>query len=63
MALPTSLDECSERLDAAQAAVAKSQSVVRVLGGLALAFGIAWGVWELVGRKKPTTTDEPPTGA
>ena len=58
--LPPSLGECSDRLDAAQAAVAKSQSVVRVLGGVALAIGIGWAMWELVGRKKPKpeTTEE-----
>jgi hypothetical protein len=50
--LPTSLNECAERLDNAQAAVAKSQSVVRVLGGIALAVGIGWAIWEIIGRKK-----------
>jgi hypothetical protein len=50
--VPSSLDECSERLDAAQAAVAKSQSVVRVLGGIALFVGIGWAFWEIIGRKK-----------
>lgn len=63
--LPTSLDECSERLDAAQTAVAKSQSVVRVLGGVALVVGIGWAFWELVGRKKveakPEATPEAST--
>jgi uncharacterized protein YjeT (DUF2065 family) len=52
MAFPTSLPECAERLDAAQAAVATSQKVVRVLGGVALAVGIGWALWEIVGRKK-----------
>ena len=60
--LPTSLDECSERLDAAQTAVAKSQSVVRVLGGVALGVGIFWAMGEMVGRKKPEPTAEPPAG-
>ena len=60
MPVPSSLDECSLRLDAAQTAVAKSQSVVRVLGGVALAVGIGWAMWELVGRKKakPETTED-----
>jgi hypothetical protein len=33
---------------------------VRVLGGVALAIGIGWAMWELVGRKKPKpeTTEE-----
>lgn len=64
MAFPTSLPECAERLDAAQAAVAKSQKVVRVVGGVALAIGIGWALWELVGRKRtaePTTNDEATT--
>lgn len=63
MALPTSLPECAERLDAAQAAVATSQKVVRVLGGVALAVGIGWALWEIIGRKRAaqaeaSTTDE-----
>lgn len=57
--VPASLGECSDRLDAAQAAVAKSQSVVRVLGGVALAIGLGWAMWELVGRKKPEPKPEP----
>ena len=57
MALPTSLPECAERLDAAQAAVATSQKVVRVLGGVALAVGIGWALWEIVGRKRAAQTE------
>lgn len=62
-ALPSSLNECAERLDAAQSAVAKSQSVVRVLGGIALAVGIGWALWEIVGRKKPEPKAETGTEA
>ena len=58
MGFPASLTECTERLDAAQTAVAKSQSVVRVMGGIALAVGIGWAIWELVGRGKPKPAPE-----
>jgi len=61
--LPASLDECTERLDAAQTAVAKSQSVVRVLGGVALVVGIGWAFWEIIGRKKAEPTPEGPPEA
>jgi hypothetical protein len=54
MSLPKSLPECSERLDAAQAAIGKTQTAVRVAGSVALAIGIAWGIWELIGRKTKT---------
>jgi len=57
MALPTSLPECADRLDAAQAAVATSQKVVRVLGGVALAVGIGWALWEIIGRKKAAVAE------
>lgn len=61
MSFPTSLPECAERLDAAQAAVATSQKVVRVLGGVALAVGIGWALWEIVGRKKAAAAEVEPT--
>lgn len=61
--LPTSLDECTDRLDAAQTAVAKSQSVVRVLGGVALVVGIGWAFWEIIGRNKPQPKPEASTEA
>ncbi|MFA5053754.1 MAG: hypothetical protein WC565_06835 [Parcubacteria group bacterium] len=61
--LPSSLDECTERLDAAQTAVAKSQSVVRVLGGIALVVGIGWAFWEIIGRKNAEAKPEAPPEA
>ena len=61
--LPSSLDECTERLDAAQTAVAKSQSVVRVLGGIALFVGIGWAFWEIIGRKNAEAKPEAPPEA
>lgn len=62
--VPKSLAECAERLDAAQTAVNKSQTVVRVLGGVALAVGVGWALWELIGRKpapKPPNEGEAST--
>lgn len=58
MPLPSSLEECAERLELAQDAVAKTQGVVRLVGAVALVFGVGWAVWEVVhGRKK--ATEEP----
>lgn len=51
MPIPQSLSECSERLNAAQTAINKTETAIRVAGGVALAIGIAWGIYELVGRK------------
>ncbi len=63
MALPTSLPDCAERLQSAEAAVAKTQGVVRVVGGVALAFGIGWAIWELVKHKSEPPAAEPESEA